>query len=463
MKTIKDFLCVFFFIISLALLLFSCDDFVDVSLPHSQLTAPAVFEDFDTADAAMTNVYSKMRDNGMLCGNAFGLSLLLGNYTDELDYYGVSNSNVDFFYTNALFASNSDMKNMWTTTYNHIYAANSVVYGVENSLSLSTADRNQLIGEALFARGLLHFYLVNLYGDVPYITSTDYIQNSTVSRMPVAFVYDAIKADLEKSVNLLTENYIGNDRVRPNKFAAHALLARLNLYAGLWEEAANDASAVLNATGLYIWQTNIDGVFNKNSSSTIWQFSPAISTNNTQEGNTFLLTAGPPKISALTSNIMMSFSSDDLRKTNWVGAVTDGATIWYYPNKYKLTLTQGGSQEHSIIFRLSEMYLIRSEARAHQGDLIGAKEDLNKVRNRAGLTNTTATTANQILTAVLNERRLEFFTEFGHRFFDLKRTGTLSTTLSPLKSGWDDNDKLLPLPASELLLNPNLLPQNPGY
>ena len=115
------------------------------------------------------------------------------------------------------------------------------------------------------------------------------------------------------------------------------------------------------------------------------------------------------------------------------------------------------------MLRLSEQYLIRAEARARQGDLIGAKDDLNVIRNAAGLGNTTVATDVAIIDAVLRERRVELFTEYGHRFFDLKRYGKVDSILSVVKPGWDATDILLPLPETELLVNPNLLPQNPGY
>ena len=109
------------------------------------------------------------------------------------------------------------------------------------------------------------------------------------------------------------------------------------------------------------------------------------------------------------------------------------------------------------------MYLIRAEARARLGELTNAKTDLDAVRSLAGLAATTAATQQDLLTAILNERRVELFTEFGHRFFDLKRFGQLDNTLPVLKPDWSTNEALLPLPESELLLNPNLAPQNPGY
>ncbi|MGC4041884.1 MAG: RagB/SusD family nutrient uptake outer membrane protein [Flavobacterium sp.] len=441
----------------------SCDNFVDVELPNSQLTAPAVFEDMATANAAMTSIYSNMRDKGMLTGAPLGLSQQLGNYADELDFYGYPQSSTNFYYLNALTPSLQDIKSLWTESYNQIYAANAVIYGAENSTTLSAANKNQLRGEALFVRAFLHFYLVNLFGDIPYITTTDYEVNSTVSRMPAATVYGLIKADLAAALDLLSQDYLSSNRVRPNKLAARSVLARVNLYMGNWDEASNDASAVINATDLYSIETNIDAAFLKTNPSTIWQFSPALSSNNTEEGSTFLFTSGPPPMSALTNTLVNSFDTADLRKTHWIGNVTDGTTTWYYANKYKNMLTEGGSMEHSIVLRLEEQYLIRAEARAHQGNLTGAKDDLDKIRTRAGLPNTAAVTDTELIAAVLEERKLEFFTEMGHRFFDLKRTNNLNSVLGTVKLGWQNTDKLLPLPVSELTLNPNLAPQNPGY
>jgi hypothetical protein len=441
----------------------SCDNFLDVELPNSQLTAPTVFEDMATANAAMTSIYSKMRDSGLLSGSATGMSYKLGNYSDELDFYGFSQSSTNYYYRNALTPAIPDIRTLWTDTYNQIYSANAVIYGVENSTLLSSANKNQLRGEALFVRALLHFYLVNEFGDVPYITTTDYEQNSTVSRMLSVEVYNLIKTDLLTAADLLSQDYLSSNRVRPNKLAVRALLARVNLYMENWNDASNDASAIINEDDLYSIEPNIDAVFLKDSPSTIWQFSPALASNNTEEGSTFLFIEGPPPLSALTNNLVNSFESGDSRKTHWVGSISDGTTTWYFPHKYKKTLSEGGSVEYSIVFRLEEQYLIRAEARAQQGNLTGAKEDLNVIRTRAGLANTVAETDIEILAAILEERRHEMFTEHGHRFFDLKRTNNLNSILGIVKSGWNDADKLLPLPATELSLNPNLQPQNPGY
>lgn len=441
--------------------LLGCDKFVEVDIPSSQLTGSTVFNDRSTANAAMMDVYSKLRDSGLLSGLTNGSGVCLGLYTDELDYYGTTDDNISFVYNNSLLATTSIARQLWNESYHQIYTANAVISGCENSTGLSTADKNQFIGEATFVRALIHLYLVNLYGDVPYISTTDYDVNRLASRMPVAEVYYRIIADLEQAIQLLPASYISPDRVRPNRLTASALLARAYLYNGDWAEASNAASAIINSAD-YGWETDINAIFLKNSSTTIWQFSPELDGNNADEGTTFIFQNGPPPFVGLSSDLYNSFELGDLRKTHWVATITNGTDTWYHAYKYKQNTNTGTSLEHSIILRLAEQYLIRAEARARQGELSNAKEDLNMIRNLAGLPNSTAITAEEIIAAVYKERQSELFTEYGHRFFDLKRNGTINVVLPSVKQGWDSTDQLWPIPEAELLANPNLT-QNPGY
>ncbi|OCB73181.1 RagB/SusD family nutrient uptake outer membrane protein [Flavobacterium piscis] len=446
-----------------AALFASCQNFTDVELPSSQLTSDAVFQNKATAEAAMVDIYSKIRDRGLLTGFPSGLSRQLGLYADELQYYGTSGTAQDYFYQNTLLATGPEIAELWNSSYNQIYAANSVIKGISGSVSLSASDSGQLTGEALFVRAMIHFYLVNSFGPIPYVTETDYKKNSSLHKTPENEVYRLIKEDMQQAANLLPVNYAGTDRVRPNKAAAQAMLARICLYMELWEEAANYASAVLNQKELYIWPVPLDLVFLKDSRSTIWQLMPVTAGRNTYEGNINIFTQGPPPSAAISSELLNAFSSKDQRKAQWIKVVTNGSSTWYHPYKYKKQSSTAASVEYSIVLRLSEQYLIRAEARAHYGDLIGAKEDLNRIRNHAGLENTAALTSSEIIDAVLAERRLELFTEHGHRFFDLKRTGRLNSTLSSVKPQWKNTSRQLPLPESELLLNTNLNPQNEGY
>lgn len=449
-------------VLSCCLFLISCDDFVTIDQPNSQLTTDAVFENATTATAAMVDVYAQMRENGLLTGKSFGISCLLGTYADELVSYENGAYTTADFYNNSLLASDAFVSLLWTSSYNQIYAANAVFEGVGTSSSIAISDKNQLQGEALFARAITHFYLLNLFGDIPYVATTDYVYNSTIPRMSTEVVYQKIIADLEMAIQLLAVNYTSADRTRPNKATTQALLARVYLYHGDFAEAANMASAVLNDTSLYIWDDNLDSVFLKESTSTIWQLASGSEGANTDEGSTFIFFSGPPELVALSDNFVSQFETNDLRKSHWIKTVNEGGGLWYHPYKYKQDIASGSSLEYSIIFRLAEQYLIRSEARARQGDMIGAKEDLNKIRHTAGLPDTDATTQTTLLEAILQERKVELFAEHGHRFFDLKRFGKLNDVLG-LKPGWNAGDQLWPLPQAELLVNPFLKPQNPGY
>ena len=170
----------------------------------------------------------------------------------------------------------------------------------------------------------------------------------------------------------------------------------------------------------------------------------------------FLLRLHPP-------DLHNAFETNDFRKTAWIKTIQGAGGPWYHAYKYKKITNTGVSEEYTILFRLAEMYLIRAECKAMLNDLEEAKEDLNKIRNRAGIADTGANTQQDVLQAILNERRLELFTEQSHRFFDLKRTGKANEVLSIVKPNWRETNRVFPLPENELLLNQNLLPQNPGY
>ncbi|CAN0358294.1 unnamed protein product, partial [Ectocarpus sp. 4 AP-2014] len=220
--------------------------FVEVDLPQNQLTAEAVFEDGATVEAALADIYHQMREIGLTNGGLSGLGHQMGLYSDELDYYRLDGNN---FYDHSLIASNFTASSWWDTSYNLIYAANAVVEGVENSASLSLEEQNKFIGEGLFIRSYLHVFLVELYGDIPYISTTDYIENTTVRRMPKAVVYERIVEDLILAANLLPAEDFTGERVRPYRAVANALLARAYLYSEQWEAAESAANTVINQFG----------------------------------------------------------------------------------------------------------------------------------------------------------------------------------------------------------------------
>jgi hypothetical protein len=173
----------------------------------------------------------------------------------------------------------------------------------------------------------------------------------------------------------------------------------------------------------------------------------------------------------LNNNLVNAFETGDARLTNWVGTFTTTTapvTTYYYANKYKVASLSStiAVTEYPIVMRFAEQYLIRAEARAQQNNLSGAVADINIVRARASLANTTAASQSDILDAVAHERQVELFSEWGHRWFDLKRTNKLDAVMSvvtPQKGGtWSSFEQLMPIPPDDIRAGANLK-QNPGY
>lgn len=444
------------------MLLLGCTEFVEVDPPQNILISETVFEDPATVESAMANLYYGMREQGIVSGN-FGLTPILGIYSDELDYYGF---NVDLaqFYNHNIIATNNRVELWWNQAYNLIYGANAIIEGVESSNSLTNTERNRFKGEALFVRAYMNSLLVELFGDIPYIKTTDYEENNTVSRLAQAAVYENIIGDLEEAVGLLEgQEPVTSNRVIPDVNAVKALLARMHLYIGNWEQAVSYSTDLIENFQL---EMDLNRVFLKESTETIWQLQadnefPI----NTREGGVLIIQLVPGQTYALTELLLSAFEENDLRYEEWTEPISDteNTITFYYPHKYKADYNETESLEYSILFRLAEQYLIRAEAHAHLGDLFGAANDLNKIRERAGLAATQANTQTELLEAILKERQLELFTEQGHRWFDLKRTGNAGTILSTIKPNWNETNLLLPIPESQLKLNPSLLPQNAGY
>ena len=458
--------------------LFSCNKSLQIDPPSYEITGVTVYSDNGSAAAVMTGLYSSMVISPGFSSGNLSIGYFMGLAADELTNYAPSNLRQSQFYTNALDPGTQGASNFyfWQELYNKIYIANAALEGVSGSTKLSAAIKQQITGEAKFMRAFLHFYATNLYGDIPLVTTTNYLFNDSISRTPQKQVYDQIIADLKDAQSKLSDAFIdaaGNptsERTRPNQAAASALLARVYLYNQQWDSAETEATMVINNSTLYSLDA-LNEVFLANSSEAIWQLQPVSQGRPTWDGFYYVL-IGPPgggSSAALDSNLVNSFDSSDARKSTWIGSVTKNSVTYYYPFKYQVSKRNLPVTEYTMVLRLAEQYLIRAESRAEKGDISGAQSDLNTIRTRAGLDSTAANDQASLLTAIMHERQVELFTEWGHRWFDLKRTGNLNSVMgSPgnvcqIKGGsWSPNWALLPIAYQELLINHHLT-QNPGY
>ncbi|HUC82347.1 MAG TPA: RagB/SusD family nutrient uptake outer membrane protein [Flavisolibacter sp.] len=447
----------------LTVISFSCKKFVEVGEPRTQLGGTNLFSSDGTATGALIAIYSQMEAEGLF----YNLLLNTGLSGDEFRCLTTFAPYVDMA-NNNLTADNSFIATQWNNYYKLIYQANAVIEGVTKSNALNESTKKLLEGEARFVRALLHFYLVNLFGEVPIVKTTSYEDNSSVRRSPINQVYNAIIEDLVQAVQLLDTEYKNGtnttttERVRPNKFSALALLSRAYLYGGNWQESEQKASMVIGATNLYNLETDLNNVFLKGSKEAIWQLRPVLPSTNTFAGSALVVT-GAPSLVSINTGLVALFQPNDNRRNAWITTATVNGSTFYKPFKYKVGQNVPTITEYTMVLRLAEQFLIRAEARAMQDNLLGAEQDFNKIRTRAGLPALTGLSKANLLDSIQAERNLELFCESADRWLNLKRKGTITGILSPVKgNNWAPYDALYPIPQVELLRNP-LLTQNPGY
>lgn len=467
-----------FFIFSFSLFIImqiACTKTIGINSPITSINSDNVYNSDATASAVLTGIYAKMSLNGLQAGGLTSISFFSGLSSDELSLYkGATDLTLIQYYRNSL--TNSLSVNFWNNIYPIVFVTNSILEGLKNTAEVSPVVKDQLIGEAKFIRAFCYFYLLNLYGDIPLITSTDYKVNSVFRRTPKVQVWESIINDLKDAQKLLSNNYLDgnvlnetNERVRPTKWAATAILARVYLYTNNWIGAEEEASSIINNTGMYKLSEELDDVFLLNSEEAIWQLQPVNAGWNVEDARTFIIQGSGPNSNNpvyLSKKLLSSFELGDKRKSKWVKSIVVGDSTYYYVYKYKSATYKDPISEYNMVLRLSEQYLIRAEARAQQENISQAVNDLNIIRNRANLVDIKTTSQSEILIAIQHERQVELFTEWGHRWLDMKRTQTIDTIMNNFaiqKGGlWSSNWQLYPIPREELRNNPNLI-QNEGY
>lgn len=432
-----------------------CDEMLEVEIPINQLESENIYLSDATAEATVNGIYQSM-----VTGLSFisTIHYMPGETSDELL---LRTQLTDVYTTNEIIETDGSVSSMWTDFYKTIYNANKAIEGLSGSTSLSPDKTKRWIAEAKFVRAYCYFYMTNFWGDVPLILTTDIEKTALAPRNTQTEIYNQILLDLSDATNELPVNYSfynSNQRIRATKWAAEALLARVNLYLGKWTEAASYASSVISQNGTYKMITGLtanNSPFIADNTEAILQI-PYFNTAYAYEGGA-LFVAGGKYILRKGATL---FETGDARKTNWTDPVT--GTTFLAPRKYKNAFV-ATPVERSTVLRLAELYLIRAEARVKLNDITGAQEDINVIRNRALLGNTTLTDPNQLLDLIALERERELFGEFGHRWFDLKRTGKADQVLGAITGKiWTSTDSLYPIPDSARRSNP-FLGQNLGY
>ena len=453
----------------------ACESYVEIEPPTNKMVTETVFSNEETAIAAVTGIFNELFNSDFSNGYTNSITVLAGMSPDTFKTTDINDDRYGPFQKNEISPSespdSSSNLSLWSSAYNVIYMCNSVLEGLNGNIHISEDTSKILEGKVLFVRAFTYFYLVNLYGDVPMILGTDYRQNANAKRQPKEKVWDQMTTDLDTALRLLNgySEYKDDERTDVNLFVVQALRARVYLYDKDWRQAETTSTNIIEKSSLFQILNDPNQISVMNNKEAIWQISPlgglggGIYFTYTYEGYYLSRGINSSQIK-LSEDFINSFQENDKRLSNWIGY--NDERNFFYPYKYKDGKSWQNVSEYSMVLRLAEQYLIRAEARAMQGNLQKAIADVDVIRHRAGLdliSDSNPTVGQEeLLKIIMEERKKELFSEWGHRWFDLKRTGKAKEILSHLKPLWEPTDIYYPIPNEERAKNPNLS-QNDGY
>jgi len=397
-------------------------------------------------------------------------------------------------------ARSSVPANFWGKSYEGVVRANQVITNVPN-IAMDEGLKNRILGEAHFLRALFYFHLTNLWGDVPLIVEIQNVgEEAMVSRNPKAQVVSQVLADLEFSIaNLPTRSqYPSSETGRVSKEAAHALKSRVHLYQKEWANVISEVNAVTQLgyglVPMNEWPNQFLPQGNNNTTESIFevQFLGFTGSNTGSAFNSIGL-PNAPGFGGMglypTQNLANTFEEGDPRK-NWTIIFPGEQFAGFLFNPELLDLNFGvtnllrkksvipepniggeGSQ-NAVVIRYAEMLLNLAEAENELNGPAAAAPHVNRIRNRVGLADLPhGLNTEEMREAIRKERRLELAFE-GHQYFDLLRYGSeaMRDAMEMAIDGIAGHVRVFeprvmswPLPQREVDVNPNLLPQNPGW
>tara|TARA_R110002096_G_scaffold317854_2_gene512216 strand:- start:11965 stop:13503 length:1539 start_codon:yes stop_codon:yes gene_type:complete len=488
----------------------SCSDFLE-EYNQSSLNPDTFFQTSTHAESALNGVYASTRDvfGGFSGGNSSNWHLLEAVTGQSKNN---SSSNPDLNSLSSL-SYNSNLihaRNVWAGTYKLVANANLLIENVPD-IFMSEDRKKQILGEAYFLRAWAYFNAVRIWGDIPLLTSPVGTGSPDfyAERTSQSIVYDQIISDLkfaeESGLAFIDESG------RVSIAAVKSLLSKVYLtMAGHplnktehYADAAAKAKEVIDNGGLSLFNTygEIFLESNENKGEHIFsiQYAPNVSAN--YESLSFLpsqnITAGGAlgwQTNLPETNFYNSFETGDIRKINrqgWFftdyfvggsGALTDlgGPHIFKafnVANNGSDTVVGNGLGDflNFSVIRFAEVLLIYAEASNEvSGPTTPAVEAVTRIRDRAGLTMPSSLSKESFRELIWKERWHELCYE-RKTWFDMVRlrkvfnstTGGFDNFVghTNLNSNQDLQEKhlLFPLPALEMVNNPNLTPQNPGY
>ncbi|WP_162618592.1 RagB/SusD family nutrient uptake outer membrane protein [Pedobacter yulinensis] len=466
MKSIKNIL-----LLAIPLLVFSCKK-VTEQIPLSNITPANFYKTASDADNAINACYDALQQspsNYVIWGD--GRTDMLAN-TDRSSSADLQVNSGNVAATNGYVG--------WGSLYAGINRCNSVLKNVPGITDPALAGRrDRILGEAYFLRALFYFYLTRTFENAPLILEPyeslggDFFPKVSSRQL----IFEQVEKDLKLAETLVPDLPFSTtleNKGKATKAAVRSTLADLYLWQKKYQQAADMAALVISSPANYslVQGANFAAIFrDKNTTESIFE----VQYNYTyQEGNTNNLSEQfLPLGGSITAGNLRYQPSDAVLAA--LPATDNRAGITYrntgsspapyrdanklYIAKYPGTLVGNilYQDANRMVYRLAEVILFRAEALNELGRPEQAIPLLNQIRARAGIGPTAAVSQAEVRLAIERERFAELAFE-GKRYYDLVRTGRYAAV-----TGFTDPNYLRwPLPASELIRNPNLV-QNPGY
>lgn len=360
----------------------------------------------------------------------------------------------------------------WTNPYKMIEYANVVLDGLEKiELNSTQPSWNNTKGSALFYRAFAYYVLAQLYCK-PYSSSTANVDlglplkissdvNEKAPRKTVQETYDLMLDDLKKSTMLLPSNQ--QFKTRPTISAANALLAKIYLSMEDYQKAKISADKVLQVNSSLL-------DFSTLNAGLTYPF-PTFQASNPEillYGVTINQTLNSISNLFVAQDLYDSYSANDLRKTIFFRSASTGG--------YNIRGKYTGNATTFSGLAINEVFLIRAECLAREGETEKAMSDLNKLlqnrwsKNSMGVStyqNQAAATKDEALMIILQERRKELPLTGNTRWEDLRRLNkdprfakTLSRTISGITYTLTPNSPRYVFPIPPIELNINTIEQN---
>lgn|SRR5690606_2339960 len=467
----------------------SCNDAIDIT-QAGELPPDKAFETVEDLEQGVYGVFASIPGESEY--------LFTSLFTDEAAI-GVANGGQgrDGDLSFVLHPGTSHAGSIWRGYYTLISDAN---WFLEGASTLEPTEENEqaynhFVAQAHGIRAYAHFKLLTFFStnlkddNALGVIKLDFIPSITdqLPRATNGEVFELILSDLAfAEANLNDNSPVTSGKRFVTKDFVTAMRARIAAYRGQYTQAETYAQTLIDkynlsqgVTYMNIWRdidSPSDEVIFKIDRSSGANFSQIwASINSTATGSAFFEVGRALFNLIEPTDIRLNVITDPTRVVNPDYQNSDD----YYNTDILPVGKYPGSQGIQLmnclkIFRVSEMYLIKAEARAAANDFTGAATAVTAVRTARGASAVAFGGPEEAWAGILTERRIELAFE-GHRYIDLKRLGTLADAQvdrDPMDCAWDGNCTLpvtdyrftMPIPLSELNVNSVIVSQqNPNY